>query len=199
MSQAAPPPDPATREELAEAVASAQVELAEGVRRGDLTRDPYRFVIGALSATVGLFPRLVERMEAAAEAARAPLSSEDKAALRRDVREGLRQEAGKLASATVRRTAIFAGVAVAGAGLAGGVGGFFLGRAGVRDDVVMLSGRLSMDAGAARAWSDLVRANPDPRPAMAAGTAWQDPATQRRAIELRLWTDLPSAAAPPRR
>lgn len=197
MSQAAPAP--AAREDLAEAVAAAQAELAEGVRRGELARDPYRFVIGALSATVGLFPRLVARMEAAAEAARLPMTPEDKAAFRRDLRDGLRQEAAKLARTAARRTALLAGVAVAGAGLAGGVGGFLLGRSAVRDDVAALGGRLSMEGGAARAWLDLVRANPDPRPAMAAGTAWQDPATQRRAIELRLWTDPPPATAPPRR
>ena len=199
MNQAAPPPPAATREDLAEAVEAAQDELQEAIRRAELGRDPSRFVLGALSISLGLFPRLVERMEEAAEAARLPMSPEEKAALRRDVREGLRQDAGKLARSANRRTAAIVGGAIALAALVGAAGGFLVGRSSSQADVASLSGALSVDSGAARAWADLVRANPDPRPALSAGTAWQDPTTQRRAVEFRLWTDPPSATAPPRR
>ena len=99
MSPAAPPPPDATREDLAEAVDAAQEELHEAIRRAELERDPYRFVLGALSMSLGLFPGLMRRMETAAEAARVPMTLEEKAAFRREVREGLRQEAGKLAKA----------------------------------------------------------------------------------------------------
>ena len=199
MSQAAAPPPAEGREDLAEAVAAAQEDLHEAVRRAELGRDPFRFVLGALSMTLGLFPQLVARMERAAEAARVPMTPEDKTAFRREVREGLRQEVGKLARATSRRTAALVGAAIAGAALAGGAGGFILGRATTRVDVASLSGALSMDAGAVRTWLDLMRANSDPRPALAVGTSWKDPATQRRAVEFRLWTDPPPATAPQRR
>ncbi|MBB5696043.1 hypothetical protein [Muricoccus pecuniae] len=199
MSQGAPPAEAVTYEDLAEAVASAQAEISEAVRRAELTRDPYRFVLGALFVSLGLFPRLVERMEEAAEAARVPMTSEEKAAFRRDVRDGLRQEAGNLARATTRRTALLAGAALALTALAGVGGGYLLGRSSVREEVAALNARLALPSDASRAWLELMRANPDPRPAIAAGAAWQDPATQRRAVEFRLWTDPPPATAPPRR
>lgn len=197
MSQAAPAP--ATREDLAEAVAAAQEELAQGVKRGELTRDPYRFVLGALSVTLGLFPGLVSRMEEAVERARVPLSAEEKATFRRDVRDGLRLEAGKLAKATNRRTALLAGAALALAVLVDAAGGYWLGRSSIREDVTALEARLALNPGVSRAWLELMRANPDPWPAIAAAATWQDPATQRRAGEFRLWMDQAPAAAPPRR
>lgn len=197
MSQAAPAP--ATREDLAEAVAAAQAELAQSVKRGELTRDPYRFVLGALSATLGLFPGLVSRMEEAAQSARVPLSAEEKAALRRDVRDGLRQDAGKLAKSINRRTALAGGAAIAVAALVGAGGGYWLGRSSLREDITALEARLALNPGVSRAWLELMRANPDPRPAIAAASTWQDPATQRRAGEFRLWMDPAPAPAPPRR
>ncbi len=196
---AVPKAEPPKPDDLVQAVVRAQEELGRAAATGAMQRDPYRFVLGGLSATLGLFPGLVSRMEEAAEDARVPFSAEEKAGFRRDVRDGLRLEAGKLAKAINQRTALLAGATLAVAVLAGGAGGFWLGRSSIREDVTALEARLTLNPGVARAWLELMRANPDPRPAIAAAATWQDPATQRRAGDFRLWMDQAPATAPPRR
>ncbi|WP_426960329.1 hypothetical protein [Muricoccus radiodurans] len=184
---------------MADAVATAQEELAQGVKRGELTRDPYRFVLGALSVTLGLFPGFVARIEAAAEGARVPLSAEEKAVFRRDLRDSLRQEAGNLARAINRRTALLSGAGAMAVALIAGTGGYLLGRGSVREEVAVLEARLALGSGASRAWLSLIQANSDPRPALTAGNSWQDQASGRRAAEVRLWLDPAAASVPPHR
>ncbi len=44
-------------------VREAQAELAEGVQRAGLARDPYRHLMAALSHALGIFPALVQRLD----------------------------------------------------------------------------------------------------------------------------------------
>ena len=194
MSQAAPPPAVVTASDLSGAVAAAQEELAQGVQRGDLSRDPYRFVLGALSVTVGLFPQLVERMERAAEGARVPMSAEEKAAFRRDVREGLRVEAGKLASATSRRTALIAGAVMALTAVVSGLGGYLLGRSAESAELRAASATIYpalMDGSAsARVWADAIRRNDLPGlMARCTGAAVRMDPSGRQVCSVPLWLD----------
>lgn len=45
-------------------VEAAQKALADGLAKAGLQHDPYRFPLEALAMTVGLFPELVQHMEA---------------------------------------------------------------------------------------------------------------------------------------
>lgn len=108
----------------------------------------------------------------------------------------IRQEAPGLHRAFNRRTAVLVGAAVALAAVAGAGIGFGAGRASVHDEVRAIEAGLSLRPDVARAWADLMRANPDPRPALAAARTWRDGASDRRVAEVRLWLDPVSAVAP---
>lgn len=194
------PPSAPDAAEVATLVERAQEALAEGVDRADLRRDPLRHVLVAFSAVIEIFPGLARSLEASAERARAPVDPAQEEALMRRVVEAtsrsIRQEAPGLHRAFNRRTAALVGVAVAAAGLVGAGGGFLLGRSSAADDVRAVEAQLALRADAARAWAELLRANPDPRPALAAARTWRDGASDRRVAEVRLWLDPVSAVAP---
>lgn len=105
-------------------IRQAQDELTESVERAGLARDPYRFVVGAISHTLGMFPSIVHRLETAVETARQPIDPAAIERLESAAASGAAQRAGELARAHNWRTitiamAVLVGVAVAG--VAGGV------------------------------------------------------------------------------
>jgi hypothetical protein len=180
---------------LAAAVAEAQAELEAAVEKGGLRRDPIRFVLGALSTTLGIFPEVVGRMEGAAEAPRAPLSPKAEAELLRRVEDAARRGAASAGPALQRHTAALIGSALAAAAVAGGATGWFAGRASVPAEVAVVERGLRMSLGAAEAWVPILKANPDPRPAVALGRVFRDERTGWRVGTVTLYLE-PRDAAP---
>jgi hypothetical protein len=181
--------------DLTATVDAARGEIEDAVERGGVRRDPLRFVLGALSATLGVFPEAVRRFEGAAEASRAPLSPKAEAELLRRVEEAARRGAGSAGPAVTRRTSVLAGSALATAALAGAAAGWLAGRASVPAEVAVAERGLRMSLGAAEAWLPILRANPDPRPAVARGQVFRDQRTGWRVGTVTLYLE-PGEAAP---
>lgn len=180
---------------LEEAVEAAQAELAEAIETGGLRRDPLRFVLAALSSALGVFPAAVRRVEAASETVRQPLSPRAEAELLRRVEEAARRGAASAGPAIARRTAVLAGVALTAAALLGAAGGWWAGRASVPGEVAVAERGIRMSLAASEAWLPILRANPDPRPALARGQAFRDERTGWRAGTVTLYLE-PGEAAP---
>lgn len=188
--------EPATAEHLEAAVAAAQAELAAAVQAGELRRDPLRFVLAALSASLGVFPVAVSRIEAAASCARPPLSARAEAELLHRVEQAARRGAAAAGPAVARRTAVLAGLALAAAALLGAAGGWWAGRATVPGEVAVAERAIRMSLAAAEAWIPILQANPDPRPAVARGLLFRDERTGWRAGTITLYLEPGGAEAP---
>lgn len=155
---------PGNADEMDTAVAEAQAQLAAAGATGVLGRDPYRLVLAGLSATVGIFPKVVRRIEASVSAVvvelgglvravRHPLTDAERAAFERGVTETIDRAArdilpgviGALPTAINRRSLalVIGGTSLAVAVV--GIGAFFAGRASA--------------AGEARAWTAAQRAD----------------------------------------
>lgn len=192
----APAAGPPAGDDLALAVEAARAEIEQAIERGGLRRDPLRFVLAALSAALGVFPEAVRRFEGAAAAERAPLSPKAETELLRRVEEAARRGAAAAGPAVNRRTSVVFGIALAAAGLAGAAAGWSAGRASVPAEVVVAERGLRMSLGAAEAWLPILRANPDPRPLVAAGRVARDERTGWRVGTVTLY--LEPGEAPPR-
>lgn len=112
-----PLPGPAGDDPFADLVRQAQDDLAQGVERAGLARDPYRFLMGALSHALGVFPAFVQRLDGAIDHARQPV---DPAAVERTIERlekaaarGADLRAADLARAHNRRTLVTYGGAFA--------------------------------------------------------------------------------------
>lgn len=167
MSAPAPSPaPPPTADELARLVAEMQAGLEAGVRRGELARDPYAALVAAMSRTLGVFPALVRAMEAT----RQPLTTAERDTLAKamgaDAGRAIRGAAAEVVGAATRRLVATAALGIAALVAAAGAGGFFAGRASAEREVVVAEAGLRLEAGSARAWLDVIRANPDPRPVL---------------------------------
>jgi hypothetical protein len=106
---AAPPVAVPATDELVAAVAEAQGELALAGEAAAMRRDPYRLVLAALSAALGVFLKSVRRWERAVAdviAARDPLSAAERADLVRALveatKDGAYQATRKEAARMVR-------------------------------------------------------------------------------------------------
>jgi hypothetical protein len=192
-----PAPPSTTADDVATAVAEAQAALTEAGRSEAFRGDPYAIVLHGLSLVLGVFPRLVQRLERAGSGPRPALTDEERLALHRERADavraaalaGTKQSALGLARSIDRR---FAGWIGAGLGAA-----FVLGCLATLG-VCMLSGigRFSPDARSAAAWRDLQLANPDPTRAIQQSRIALQPGTGRRYYEcVALW----AASAPPPR
>lgn len=180
---------------LEEAVEAAQAELAEAVEAGGLRRDPLRFVLAALSSTLGVLPTAVQRVEAASETVRQPLSPKAEAELMRRVEEAARRGAAAAGPSIARRTAVLAAVSVVVSALLGAAGGWWAGRSSLPAEVALAERGIRMSLAASEAWLPILRANPDPRPALARGHAFRDERTGWRAGTITLYLE-PGEAAP---
>ena len=192
-----PIPDPSDADEIGRAVAEAQAALTEAGKSGAFKADPYRLVLNGLSLVLGVFPRLVRRLERAGSEPRPALTEGEREALRREMTDavraaalaGTKQSALGLARSIDRRFAGWIGAALGSA--------FLLGAA-LTLGVCMLSGigRYSTEARIAAAWRDLELANPDPAPALQQSRVTVQQGTGRRYYEcVALW----AAPAPPPR
>jgi hypothetical protein len=101
---------PATRrgqQDFAARVAEAQQLIGESIVRSGLQRDPHRHVLEATASAIGLFPKLVEHLEAT----RKPVRDED---MRQAVAQGIAGHAWRFVQAmSVRNILLAAGMLVA--------------------------------------------------------------------------------------
>lgn len=174
---------------LEEAVEAARAELAEAVEAGGLRRDPLRFVLAALSSALAVFPTAVQRVEAASEVVRQPLSPKAEAELLRRVEQAAKRGAATAGPAIGRRTAVLAGLSLAATTVLGAAAGWWLGRTSLPAEVVVAEHRIQMSLAASAAWIPILQANPDPRPALARGQTFRDERTGWRAGTVTLYLE----------
>lgn len=207
--QAAPgdaaPPASATFEDASDAlerqVREAQAEMARGVERAGLLRDPYRHLMAAQSATLDVFPAVVRNLRAAVERARQPIDPASVENLARAAASGAERNAAKLARTHALRTVLVAAGAMAGAVLVAGVGGYAWGYRSASNQLRAVEAGVQQAAlqrgpRAALAWLDLMNAN-DPTQALAgcSGNAVKM-IEGRRACQVPLWLDPPKVDPP---
>lgn len=135
---------------------------------------------------------------AMAEVSKVSLSDKDKETYIREARQFMHQGLSRLPRKVLVRTAVIAGLACAGMGALGGVTGYLAGRSSVAVEVSALNQQLVLDPGAGRAWLDLIRTNPDPRPALSQARRFR-PDIGGEAASPSFWLTLPPAVPPQRR
>jgi hypothetical protein len=182
-------------------VREAQAEMARGVERAGLLRDPYRHLMAAQSATLDVFPAVLRTLRAALEQARQPVDPASVEKLARAAATGAEHNAAKLARTHALRTVLVAAGVMAGAVLVAGVGGYAWGyrrasnqlhavEAGVQQAALQRGPR------GALAWLGLMNAN-DPTQALAGCSGDTVKVIGgRRACEVPLWLDPPKSGAP---
>jgi hypothetical protein len=200
--RAAVPAAPATPEDedgFAQ-IRQAQDELADSVERAGLARDPYRFVTGAISHTLGVFPSVLERLEGAVERARQPV---DPAALQRleaAAASGAAKRAAELARAANLRTFPGGGNDPTVAVLAAGAGGFWWGRHTQAVEIAStetgIAAAFRDGPGAAAAWLDFMQANDGNLVRDVCAKSTVKTADGRHACAVGLWVDLPPNPPP---
>lgn len=197
LAASAPPDTQAANADPFDAlVRQAQAELAEGVQRAGLARDPYRHLMAALSHSLGVFPALVQRLDQVEHHGGGPIDPELRTALLLEVGKGTRAGANDAMRVEAARThrilnrdfAVRVGLSVAGA--------FMLGVAltyGVLRATQL--GPFDRDVQAAAAWHDIEQRNPDPRQMLGAAEIRTDkPSGRRYYAGVSLWLD---ALGPP--
>jgi hypothetical protein len=141
---------------LAERVAVAQQNLQDGLRRAGLASDPYRELVNAMSDTIGLFPDLVQRIEAI----RQPGIADE--LVERTLRQAVNHQAKALLQAIRWKTWVWlvggALAAVLIAGLAGLGAGIWIGHNSVTLTAAELKTALSKAD--ADQWISLLNNNP---------------------------------------
>lgn len=115
-------------EAFAKAIAIAQAEIAEGVERGGLRNDAYRFPLAALSTVIGVFPDFLGQVRQAAHETRLPLDPASLTRLEQAAAEGASRASSALVRAHNRRSVILGSLAVAVLVAAGLGGGYWWGR-----------------------------------------------------------------------
>ena len=200
------PPRVDSADDMEASVATAQDMLAQASEVPAMRHDPFRLILGGLSAALGALVKTTRRWETATgnvvaaaagvEAARQPFPQDERDALvkavteasREAVNRAARKEAGMMIRAFDRKVVMLVG--------AGGAGAFVLGS--VLTLAVLAAvhvGPFSRDALAGAAWREVEQHNPDPRQALASASILTDPATGRRYYAgVSLWMDPPQAA-----
>jgi len=102
-------------DDFAAKVRAAQADIAQGVERAGWRDDPLRHPMAALSTTVGVFPPLVERMEAIAAGMKRPISDDEFNRLQSTIIRGADRRAAELARAHNLRTVLWISAAIGGA------------------------------------------------------------------------------------
>ena len=186
---------------LDQQVRDAQEEMARGVERAGLLRDPYRHLMAAQSAALGVFPSVLRGLRAAVEQASQPVDPASVERLAHAAASGAERNAAKLARAHALRTVLVAAGTLAGAVLVAGVGGFAWGYHSASNDWHAVGDgvqRAAFQRGSAAAstWLSLLNAN-DPTQALAGCTGSAVKVIEgRRACEVPMWLDPPRIEAP---
>ena len=175
----------------------AQSELLESVEKAGLGRDPYRFAVGAIAHTLGVFPAIFRRLEAGGDRSVHPLDPSAVARIEKAAAAGAERRVAALARAHGWRTVLIAAAVFVGAIALGGLGGFLAGR----NTEIATGSRLEAAAfrdgsDAADTWFNLMQANNGNavRSACAAATAVTDGG--RKACAIGLWVEAPSNPSP---
>lgn len=189
-----PPP-----EDFASTVSGVRDTLNAAADKALPKHDPFRALISGLDGIVEVFPAFVHQIEKVVEGGRTPLSPEQHKALCADASSaastgaalGTRREIARLSQSINRKAMLCASAAAATIGLLCAGAGYMAGRDSVRSDVVQVRSAVSIEAGSAQTWLDLMRANPDPQDSVASAQTWTDQKTHRKAglVPLFLETD----------
>lgn len=168
-----------------------RAQLDEGVRRGALQGDPYGELVGAMGEGFDLLAQHAQL----GEAQRHPLTVPERQELVADVvgavARGMRQEVGGIRAAVSRKALATLVLGMAALALSSGVTGYVVGRTATQDEVVVVQAGLRMDLEAARAWLDIIRANPDPRPAWQRAAIRADASGRHYREGISLWNEMP--------
>jgi hypothetical protein len=103
------PPLPSSGDNLAQSISTAQAELRAAVERAGLWRNPYAQVMDALSTALGLFPLLVQQLDAAVGRGREPRDDTVLERLQRAAASGADRRAAELVRAHTKRTIALVG------------------------------------------------------------------------------------------
>lgn len=193
---AAASPDEADVEAVIQAAREA---LAQAVQKGNLTRDPLRFVLGGISDALGAFL-------AGIKTTRQPIDPAAQAEMVRQVvaaaAAGANREAARLARTHSRRTLLLAALTLFGVVGAATCGGYVWGQARAAANIQMTTVELATvfrdGPASARSWLELMRNN-DVQAALQHCTGqatWTDQG--RQACALPIWLNT-AAAEPPRK
>ena len=152
-------PTPATGENtpFTEAVHEARADIASGIERGGLRRDPLRYPLVALSTVVGLFPEFLDEIQRV----RAPWTQDERRAA---VADAVARMDTRLVGRMIQfnRWAI-ASALLLGVALAGGVGvaSYWWGYRAAEDRLIGVPADLgaALNARDAAVWLDLMRSN----------------------------------------
>ncbi len=178
-------------------IQQAQNELLESVDKAGLGRDPYRFAVGAIAHTLGFFPSIVRKLEAAAEGTRQPVDPDVVNRIEAAAALGADRRAGQLVRARDLRTGIgAAAVFVVSIGAAGAVG-YFMGRQSqiaVASAAGAAAGRDGPEAAAT--WLKLMQSNDGRQVARICAETTAKTDSGRRACALGLWVEPPPNVAP---
>ena len=192
-----PAPLTPTADEFEAQIQHAQSELLESVEKAGLGRDPYRFAVGAIAHTLGVFPSIVRRLEAGRDRSDHPLDPAAVARIEKAAAAGAERRVAALAKAHSWRTVLAAAAIFVGALAVGGLAGFLAGR----NTAIATGSRIEAAAlrdgpDAADTWLSLMQANNGNavRSACAAATAVTDGA--RKACAIGLWVEAPPNPSP---
>lgn len=199
MTGRAPLPAPQTPaiDEFEAQIQQAQNELLESVEKAGLGRDPYRFAVGAIAHTLGVFPAIVRRLEAGNDRLVTQFDPAAVARVEKAAANGAERRVTALVRAHRWRTVLIAAAVIVGALAVGGAAGFLAGR----NTQIATGSRLEAAAfrdgsDAADTWLNLMQANNGNavRSACAAATAVTDGG--RKACAIGLWVEAPGNPAP---
>ncbi len=179
-------------DDFAGRIAEAQRQLAESATRAGLKRDPYHHLIEAQSVVIGVFPELVQRMEAS----RQPVQNEQ---LRVAVIQGIRSYAGEaIKAANWRNVLIGVGILVVTTSI-GWAGGYFYNAAAAdakiaaaRQQTIIVGDTIktALSGPAAQTWGWLIQTNGDN--ILTAQTNCVDTKDGGRACNYALWARPPT-------
>ena len=189
-------------EGFAKAVAAAQAEIAQGVERGGLRNDAYRFPLAALGSVIGVFPEFLSKVRQATHETRLPLDPASLVRLEEAATEGASRAAGALVRAHNRRSVIVGSIAVATLAL----GAFGVGYWRGHDDAITrfqlaeggFAAMMHDSPTVASGWLALVRRNDyDTLMGACRGSSGFTTPEGRHACLAPLWLDDEKAAASP--
>ncbi len=203
-------------EGIGEAIRYAQGELERSVQQANLTKDPLRLPLGALSVTLGamhqLFTANVEQSRSvaadldrrAAEVARHPIDPAAIEALTKAAATGADRRAAAIAREHSRRTSLTIALAIVVPAALALMSGYVWGHAsavrGVHETEAGLDAAFRDGPDSAAGWLNLMRLNNLPKvlAACASDRAFRDP-SGRGACNAPLWLQPPTAPPPPRK
>lgn len=187
---------------FSQAIETAQAEIAEGVEKGGLRNDVYRFPLAALSTVIGVFPEFLSQVRQAAHETRMPLDPAFLTRLEQAATEGAYRSSAALVRAHNRRSVVIGSVAVAVLVVGSLVGGYWWGRSDAigrfRLAEAGFAAAMHNSPAAATGWLSLARMNDyDTMMNACRGAGGFRTAEGRHACNAPIWLDEDTATAAP--